>query len=117
MIANYSFVFAQVPPDLILRIEDFHHLPKSWNASPVPLETQQIGDRWIRENASAILEVPTLIIPLEKNYQLNPAHPDYGEIIIGAPPEFRFDERLKKAADKKKVSDKRYLISRVLKWL
>lgn len=97
MIFNYSFVSARIPPDLILRIEDFHRLTKNWNASPASLETQQIGDRWAKENVSAALEVPTSIIPLEKNYLLNPAHPAFGEITFGKPRQFRFDERLKKS--------------------
>lgn len=96
MLLKYSFIAAEVPTDLILKVEDFTALPANWNDSPAPLAVQQIGDDWARSLASAVLEVPTSIVPLEKNYLLNPAHPDWSKIDLGAPQEFVFDERLKK---------------------
>lgn len=95
MLFKYSFVAAEVPPDLILRVEDFAALPPNWNESPAPLAAQKIGDDWVRSSVSAVLEVPTSIVPLEKNYLLNPAHADWSKIVIGRPREFVFDERLK----------------------
>jgi RES domain-containing protein len=97
MLFNYSFVAAEIPPDLILKIEDFRPLPANWNDSPAPIAVQQIGDDWVKSAASAILEVPTSIVPLEKNYLLNPAHADWVKIVIGDPQNFVFDERLKKS--------------------
>lgn len=96
MIFNYSFVSAQIPQELIVKVEDFCTVPENWSTSPTPSEIQLIGDEWITRKFSAVLEVPTSIIPLEKNYLLNPQHPEYREIIIGKPQKFRFDERLKK---------------------
>lgn len=97
MLFKYSFAAAETPPDLILKVEDFTALPANWNDSPAPAAVQQIGDDWARSSASAVLEVPTSIIPLEKNYLLNPAHPDWSKIVLGSPQEFVFDERLKKS--------------------
>lgn len=96
LLLAYSFVAAQIPPALILPVKAFHPLPKNWNASPAPLALQQIGDEWVRANASAVLEVPTSIVPLENNYLLNPAHPDYAQIILEKARRFVFDERLRK---------------------
>lgn len=96
MLFKYSFIPAQIPPGLILKIEDFRPLPKDWSASPAPLITQKIGDDWAKSGISAVLEVPTSIIPLEKNYLLNPLHPDYSQIILGTPEVFSFDARLAK---------------------
>lgn len=96
MLLNYSYVPAEIPKLLILKIEDFKPLPKNWSISPAPLEVQEIGDEWVRKNVSAVLEVPSSVIPLEKNYLLNPLHPDFREITLGNPQKFRIDERLKK---------------------
>ena len=96
MLRHYSFVPATVPSELILKIEDYCVLPKKWSFSPAPRAIQQIGDNWIREEISAVLEVPTSVIPLEKNYLLNPNHPEFGKIILGAAQKFVFDERLSK---------------------
>lgn len=93
---EYSFVPAQIPPDLIVKIEDFRPLPKDWSVSPAPIAVQKIGDDWAKSGISAALEVPTSIIPLEKNYLLNPSHPDFAKIIIGKTEKFVFDERLSK---------------------
>jgi RES domain-containing protein len=48
----------------------------------------------VRENRSAVLAVPSVIIPEEFNYLLNPAHPDFKKISIGKPEPFAFDPRL-----------------------
>lgn len=97
MLSNYSFITAEVPPEIILKVEDFTALPANWFDSPAPLAAQKIGDDWTRSSASAVLEVPTSIVPLEKNYLLNPAHADWSKIVFGKPHEFVFDERLKKS--------------------
>lgn len=96
MLFNYSFVAAEIPAELILKVEDFRPLPENWSESPAPHAAQEIGDDWVRNSASAVLEVPSSIVPLEKNYLLNPAHPDWDKIAFGTPQEFEFDERLNK---------------------
>ena len=95
LLFSYSFVAAQIPTALILPVASYRALPRDWDASPAPLELQQLGDDWVREKASAVLEVPTAIIPREKNYLLNPAHSDFAQIKIEAPEQFVFDERLR----------------------
>ncbi len=97
LLVAYSFVAAQVPPELVLPVAALRSLPKNWKASPTLLAMQQIGDDWVGTKASAVLEVPTSIVPLEKNYLLNPAHPDFAKITLDKPHRFAFDERLRKA--------------------
>ena len=96
LLSAYSYVAAQIPEDLILPVASFRKLPDDWHASPPSVATQQIGDDWARANASAVLEVPTSIVPLENNYLLNPTHPDFAKIMVSAPQRFLFDERLRK---------------------
>ncbi len=95
LLFEYSYVSVQIPTDLIVQVADFRKLPKDWNDSPAPIATQKLGDDWAKSNISAVLEVPTSIIPIEKNYLLNPLHPDFTKILIGTPQKFTFDERLK----------------------
>lgn len=94
MLAAYSFVPAEVPADLILLVEEYRPLPKSWSASPAATAINRIGDEWARAKASAVLEVPTSIIPRGRNYLLNPAHADFSRIKLGEPQGFVFDGRL-----------------------
>jgi RES domain-containing protein len=53
-----------------------------------------LGDEWVREGRSAVLRVPSVVVPHEPNYVLNPAHPGFGEIWIGTPEPVPFDVRL-----------------------
>lgn len=69
-------------------------LPADWKMEPPSLSTRQLGDQWARALRSAILAVPSVIIPDETNYLLNPAHPEFAKIAIGKPADFAFDPRL-----------------------
>ncbi|HEX8297353.1 MAG TPA: RES family NAD+ phosphorylase [Chthoniobacteraceae bacterium] len=69
-------------------------LAGDWRISPPPASTREIGDRWIREQRSAVLAVPSAIVPVETSYLLNPAHPDFFRIRIDPSQDFAFDPRL-----------------------
>jgi RES domain-containing protein len=69
-------------------------LPAEWTEEPPPPSTMGIGDLWVRESRSAVLELPSVIIQAEPNYLLNPAHPDFKKIALGKPVPFSFDPRL-----------------------
>jgi RES domain-containing protein len=56
-------------------------------------QTQDIGDRWIKEAQYAVLRVPSVVTG-EPNYLLNPDHPDFSKIKIGEAKVFHFDRRL-----------------------
>lgn len=68
--------------------------PANWRISPPPPETMAIGDRWAQEQRSAVLAVPSAISPDDKNFLLNPAHPDFAKIKIASPIDYEFDPRL-----------------------
>jgi RES domain-containing protein len=53
-----------------------------------------LGDRWLDTGASAVLQVPSAVVPSEFNYMLNPTHPDFSKIVAEVPVQFMFDKRL-----------------------
>jgi RES domain-containing protein len=69
-------------------------LPGDWRSTPVSPTTKTIGDNWIKDRKSAVLKVPSVIVPGEYNYLLNPTHPDIMKINFGSPIRYRFDPRL-----------------------
>ncbi len=73
---------------------DTELLPSIWSASPPPFEVQAIGDAWVRESRSAVLELPSAVIPSESHYLVNPAHPDFSSLRLHEPEPFELDERL-----------------------
>jgi RES domain-containing protein len=71
-------------------------LPARWHAYPAPPRLRELGDAWLRGLSSAVLAVPSAVVPAERNYLLNPAHPDFRRVTPGAPQRFAFDRRLAK---------------------
>jgi len=69
-------------------------LPSNWRDHPPPPETKAIGDQWVSEGSSLVLRVPSVVVPNEFNYVLNPSHPAFADISIGDPIPFPFDPRL-----------------------
>jgi RES domain-containing protein len=55
---------------------------------------QAVGDEWIGRGDNLVLEVPSILVPEEANFVLNPAHPAMGEVSIVSTRAFRFDPRL-----------------------
>ena len=59
--------------------------PKGWMRTPAPRTNAAIGDKWAKSGKSAILKLPSAIVPSEYNYLINPNHPDFSKIRIGKP--------------------------------
>lgn len=73
---------------------DADDLPEDWNRFPPTPASQHLGDDWLATERSAVLQVPSVIVPGEFNYLLNPAHSDFAAIEIGEPEELTLDPRL-----------------------
>ena len=90
-----KYVFLEVEFDVSLVTDlDRNSLPKNWQSDPVPQVIQTLGDRWVLSGDSAVLRVPSVLVPRESNFLLNPRHPDFGKIGVSRPQAFRFDPRL-----------------------
>lgn len=88
---EWVFASAEVPAGLIEKPARF---PKNWRAYPHGRETQMIGSEWAKARCSAVLRVPSAVVPGEFNYLLNPAHPEFAKVKVGQPEPFSFDPRL-----------------------
>jgi RES domain-containing protein len=69
-------------------------LGRDWRQYPAPERLAELGSRWLRERRTAVLIVPSAVIPHENNYLLNPRHPSFRNIRIGRPERFVFDARM-----------------------
>ena len=74
-----------------VRVED---LPPEWRSFPAPPALALIGEQWFRASRTAILSVPSVVIPLERNFVLNPIHREFAQVSIGQPEPFSFDPRM-----------------------
>ena len=99
----YSAVPVEFDPALVTAV-DAAQLPRSWRESPPPAATQAIGDKWVGSGASAVLRVPSVVVPGEFNFVLSPAHRDFARIRIGTPAPFPFDPRLLQGAPRSRIT-------------
>ena len=56
-------------------------LPENWKEYPAPASLRKIGDRFIAEAQSALMLVPSVLVPQENKVMLNPLHPDARRMI------------------------------------
>ena len=81
-------------PDRLTEIFPVKNLPANWRVPRPPVETREIGDRWVQERRSAVMALPSVISPSDTNFLINPEHPDFKRIRIAAPIDYDFDSRL-----------------------
>jgi RES domain-containing protein len=57
--------------------------------------TRDLGSEWLRRGSSALLRIPSALVPESANYLLNPLHKDAGLYQIEKSYQYPFDARLK----------------------
>jgi len=92
--AKYMMIPATLPNNLKVERITPEQLPADWRDLATREHLQAIGGDWARRLSSAVLAVPSVVIPAESNFLLNPSHPSFARIEIGAPQDFVTDLRL-----------------------
>lgn len=93
LITGYVFFEVQFDERLVHAVAA-KSLPTSWRDSPAPDSLARLGDEWRRSNRSTVLRVPSAVVPMEHNYVLNPAHPEFSSLRISSPFDLDVDGRL-----------------------
>jgi RES domain-containing protein len=68
-------------------------LPGGWDAIPAGLASRSAGDAWIRSGTSALLLVPSVIVPDEYNVLVNPVHADASTVTATTIRRWLYDPR------------------------
>lgn len=97
---HLSAIPADIPDDLTVDERKLTDLPANWGEVPAPESLQEIGRSWVADRKAAILAVPSVIIPIERNHIINPAHPDSRRIRVANPEAFTFDPPMWKSTDR-----------------
>ncbi len=95
--AHYVMIPARFPERIVEHI-DPATLPADWRDISARGELQQIGATWSQARASAVLAVPSAVVPAESNYLINPDHTDFAHVEIGTREEWLTDPRLLRSA-------------------
>lgn len=89
---DYQLLKVQVPDTISRNRIDPSSLPANW---PDDLKiTRGAGDLWLEQASSALLEVPSVIVPETANWLLNPEHADAPRCTIEWGRRFAYDRRL-----------------------
>jgi len=77
-----------------LKMTRISALPRDWRSHPPSESTKDIGREWFIRGDTAILQVPSAVIPAETVYVVNPLHRDFHSLRICRPEPFVFDDRM-----------------------
>ena len=91
-VGRFLFFEVRFPEHFMTTVEP-DMLAADWRCYPPRNSTVAVGGGWLNARSSPVLRVPSIMIPEESNYLLNPEHPRAEEIEFGAPRAFTFDHR------------------------
>lgn len=69
-------------------------LPPNWREEPAPDACKDIGTRWVQSGRCAVVEVPSVVVPSQRNYVVNVGHADFAKLKAEPQDEFSFDPRM-----------------------
>lgn len=89
-----SFTTFEIPDDEILELKQ-EQLPGNWKDIPAPSSTKDFGTALLRSAKKPVFKIPSLVVPQEFNYVLNPLHIYSSNFKILEIKDFVFDVRIK----------------------
>ena len=95
---NRYLVEVDIPDDLVaaaVRFDPVIHV--GWDAIPEGMVSIEAGEQWVSSGASAVMIVPSVIVPDEMNFLVNPRHADANAIKARKLRKWTYDMRLRPA--------------------
>ncbi len=90
---DYKLIGIEIPNESVLALYEAA-LPDDWHAVPHSFSTQLLGDEFVSKSENMVLKVPSVVVPGEFNYLINPKHINFQEVKIVSETDFNFDKRL-----------------------
>ena len=85
---------AEIPNDLPREQLAITDLPTNWRETPGFPELTRFGDEFVQRARCSVLLVPSVLAVSETNWLLNPVHPDFQKITLGATEPLSYDLRM-----------------------
>lgn len=90
----YILVTLSVPDAVKPEEMDREKLTAGWDAPDTRLLTRKLGDQFLRSKSGLLLSVPSVLMPEENNYIINPLHPELKKIKLINKRRIHFDARV-----------------------
>lgn len=90
---NRYLVRIEVPDAIWQARQALAPAPVGWDAQPHGSPSVLAGDNWLKARSSALLTVPSVIVPEESNVLINPDHPDAASIRATMVRRWAYDPR------------------------
>lgn len=92
--AQYVMIAAAIPNAVRIERITEEQLPDGWRKPEARETLRRLGGERFASARSAVLAVPSAVVPSETKYLLNPRHRAFAKIKIGKPESFSTDLRL-----------------------
>jgi RES domain-containing protein len=92
--ARYVVIAARIPLTVHIERIPTSSLPDDWSSRDRIDELRAMGAHWITRAKTAVLCVPSAVVPSEFNYLLNPAHAEFAKISRATAEPLTTDRRL-----------------------
>jgi RES domain-containing protein len=92
-VSDLVAITVEIRDQVLIDAVDLNQLPANWRAFPPPPSLTTTGERWVQSAQTAILSVPSVVIPHERNFIINPRHSEFAKLTIGRAEPFTFDPR------------------------
>ena len=92
MPVNFGYLEIDAPDALAVEDVDTSALPQSWRTD-LPT-TRRAGDQWLQSSRTALLRLPSAIVPATWNVLITPRHPESVQVRVVRTHSHGLDRRL-----------------------
>jgi RES domain-containing protein len=91
---TYQLLAIDVADDVTFEMVEESSLSSNWRADEDA--TRTVGNQWLKRNSTALLRVPSAIVPFAWNWLLNPIHENWPKARLATITRVPFDPRLRR---------------------
>ncbi|NQX54469.1 RES family NAD+ phosphorylase [Pedobacter panaciterrae] len=92
---DLSITTYELPEEQCLTLST-KELPKDWEELPSPQSTKDLGNKYFSDSSLLCLRVPSVVVPEEYNYLINPESDKIAAVKVIKISAFEFDSRIKR---------------------
>lgn len=91
----YHLITLAVPDNLVTQKVAVKNLQNGWDAPDTRPFTKKIGDAFLTDKKYLMMQVPSVMMPEEMNYVINPMHTDMKQVKLVNKRRIDFDKRVR----------------------